>query len=236
MYGYINSGRITLSKENSLPRSYVVKTRSTRPSSSQKPENFDRGCICPSSQPRELRIQLVGLTKPTFISLLKQSVSVYGTKDRTGRVKLASPLRETLIVDVSRTVALQRTTATAAAASDTRLELPFFGRSAEERKPGTIPHFGTLPSAVESVQVGRHSKVGTFQVGQSRRDENGTAILFHFECSGQSGGTLAGRIAFESKDVKQQALKLQEKRKSYNCYNRNADTLKGLRHQRKRMI
>lgn len=29
------------------------------------------------------------------------------------------------------------------------------GRSAEERKPGTIPHFGTLPSAVESVQVGR---------------------------------------------------------------------------------
>ncbi|KAK8680286.1 hypothetical protein V6N13_109236 [Hibiscus sabdariffa] len=110
------------------------------------------------------------------------------------------------------------------------------GRSAEERKPGTIPHFGTLPSAVESVQVGRHSKVGTFQVGQSRRDENGTAILFHFECSGQSGGTLAGRIAFESKDVKQQALKLQEKRKSYNCYNRNADTLKGLRHQRKRMI
>lgn len=46
--------------------------RSTRPSSSQKPENFDRGCICPSSQPRELRIQLVGLTKPTFISLLKQ--------------------------------------------------------------------------------------------------------------------------------------------------------------------
>ncbi|KAK8499260.1 hypothetical protein V6N12_076110 [Hibiscus sabdariffa] len=208
MYGYINSGRITLSKENSLPRSYVVKTRSTRPSSSQKPENFDRGCICPSSQPRELRIQLVGLTKPTFISLLKQSVSVYGTKDRTGRVKLASPLRETLIVDVSRTVALQRTTATAAAASDTRLELPFFGRSAEERKPGTIPHFGTLPSAVESVQVG----------------------------SGQSGGTLAGRIAFESKDVKQQALKLQEKRKSYNCYNRNADTLKGLRHQRKRMI
>jgi len=63
-------------------------------------------------------------------------------------------------------------------------------------------------------------------------------ILFHFECSGQSGGTLAGRIAFESKDVKQQqqALKLQEKRKSYNCYNRNADTLKGLRqrHQRKK--
>ncbi|KAH1107761.1 hypothetical protein J1N35_011529 [Gossypium stocksii] len=48
---------------------------------------------------------------------------------RTGRVKLASPLRETLIVDVSRTVALQRTTATAAAASDTRLELPFFGIS-----------------------------------------------------------------------------------------------------------
>jgi hypothetical protein len=42
--------------------------------------------------------------------------------------------------------------------------------------------------------------------------------------------------SFESKDVKQQALKLKEKRKSYNCYNRNADTLKGLRHQRKRMI
>ncbi|KAK8704888.1 hypothetical protein V6N13_048500 [Hibiscus sabdariffa] len=89
-----------------------------------------------------------------------------------------------------------------------RLAVGIHGRSVEERKPETIPHFGTLPSAVESVQVG----------------------------SRQSGGTLAGRISFESKDVKQQALKVQEKRKSYNCYNRNADTLKGLRHQRKRMI
>ncbi|KAK5811685.1 hypothetical protein PVK06_027040 [Gossypium arboreum] len=42
-----------------------------------------------------------------------------------GQVKLASPLRETLIVDVSKTVALQQTIATAAASSDTRMELPF---------------------------------------------------------------------------------------------------------------
>ncbi|KAK8491866.1 hypothetical protein V6N11_013990 [Hibiscus sabdariffa] len=204
MYGYINSGRITLSKENSLPRSYVVKTRSTRPSSSQKPENFDRGCICPSSQPRELRIQLVGLTKPTFISLLKQ------------RSLRPRPWGLTYVMTVRGVPPAYRPAGEGRPPFAERLAVGIHGglplspdgRSAEERKPGTIPHFGTLPSAVESVQVG----------------------------SGQSGGTLAGRIAFESKDVKQQALKLQEKRKSYNCYNRNADTLKGLRHQRKRMI